>query len=159
MDLFPRNWTISSQLDLHHRLGDKGLVPIRPHARCEFCSRHFYTHEQLFAHMRAEHAYCFLCFEAHRENAFFKDLVCLYNHFLAEHHVCRSERCMKDGIFSGETVFNSEIQLEHHRRMAHNDHNGRGLGEAGPRLALEEWVGGCVGGGTCAVGGIWRGGV
>ncbi|CAD7924844.1 unnamed protein product [Amoebophrya sp. A25] len=112
------------ELELHAKVGDQGLVPIKPHANCDFCKRTFYTHEALYKHMRSCHINCFLCFEAHRRNEFFKDMKSLYNHFVAEHHVCRYERCMREGIFSQETVFAHEAQLAQHRITFHKNHNG-----------------------------------
>ncbi|CAD7928970.1 unnamed protein product [Amoebophrya sp. A120] len=117
-------YATKDELDLHHRVGDSGLVPIKPHADCQFCKKSFFTHQELYQHMIVEHITCFLCFEAHRENRFFKDMTCLFNHFLAEHHVCRYERCMREGIFSQETVFAHEAQLAQHRIAVHKNHNG-----------------------------------
>ena len=62
-------------MDLHHEQGDKGLVPIKAHARCDFCEKNFYTHEKLWHHMREQHAFCGLCLEKNpgKKNEFFKD--------------------------------------------------------------------------------------
>lgn len=138
------------ELDLHCRIGDSGLsgqtqqsqnsqnsnsqnsnseedldlvvVPILPHAKCDFCrppSDLFYTHEALWKHMRSEHFFCHLCYETHKKNEFFKTSQALFNHYCREHHVCPAKECLKQGIFSTECVFGHELQLEHHFNVMH----------------------------------------
>lgn len=132
------------EVDLHCRIGDSGLartrssegcqpcpdddetgaviVPIKPHAKCDFCKppgNFYYTHEALWRHMRSEHFHCYLCYEANKKNEFFKDASALWNHHCIEHNVCPARECLKQGIFTGEIVFSHRSQLEHHFAAMH----------------------------------------
>eukprot|EP00392_Amoebophrya_sp_AT5.2_P004380 g4388.t1 len=143
-------YSAKDEVDLHFRVGDQGLVPIKPHCKCDFCDKAFFSHEALYQHMRYEHITCFLCYDKrdpnfgdnfrHKKNEFFASMTDLYNHYVAEHHVCRYERCMREGIFSQETVFASEAQLATHMKLVHKCHNAptqQELDRMRPRLDVQ----------------------
>eukprot|EP00929_Paragymnodinium_shiwhaense_P068281 TRINITY_DN34312_c1_g1_i2.p1 TRINITY_DN34312_c1_g1~~TRINITY_DN34312_c1_g1_i2.p1 ORF type:complete len:452 (+),score=84.87 TRINITY_DN34312_c1_g1_i2:811-2166(+) len=111
-------------MERHFRQGDglsvvgPEMPTIPPHAKCEFCKRHFYCHEDLLEHMHKVHHLCGLCERQGREGEFFKDYGYLSKHYEEQHWVCKHDSCRR-GPYT-LVAFQTEDELCVHEATQHS---------------------------------------
>lgn len=113
---FTRNFQLYNARDLskHEREGDNN--GFTGHPICSFCSKRFYSGDELFDHLRQEHERCDICTQANPQKPrYFKDSDSLVDHFRKDHYCCMVQTCI-DNKF---VVFKDEIALRAHMLEVH----------------------------------------
>ena len=113
-----------SELARHKKKGDtKGVMAeagFKGHPRCQFCNKHFYSDQELYAHMQSRHLQCFLCRrERPSDYVYYKNLADLTAHFTKDHHFCNHPDCKSR--HPEERVFLTKEDLSVHRVQTHGE--------------------------------------
>ncbi|KAG2431332.1 hypothetical protein HYH02_013322 [Chlamydomonas schloesseri] len=87
------------------------------HPRCEFCNLHFYTRDELYAHMTQRHFTCHVCGRLGLMYRYFEDANALQVHMSEEHHPCEHPDC-----FGCMIAFATQDELHTHIRERHSAH-------------------------------------
>ncbi|KAL0091506.1 hypothetical protein J3Q64DRAFT_1830903 [Phycomyces blakesleeanus] len=109
-----------SQLQKHHKQGDKGLAKdddtgFKGHPECYFCRTSFYDNDELYTHCRDKHEQCHLCVRRGVQHEYFANYDSMEKHFKKEHYICQYRECL-DKKF---VVFESDIDLKAHEVEEH----------------------------------------
>ncbi|ANZ76349.1 BA75_04137T0 [Komagataella pastoris] len=114
---FPSELKLYTQkkLQTHQVVGDE--IGFKGHPVCMVCpNKHFYSDDELYAHLREKHEKCHVCNELDPTNPqYFRDYDQLFNHFNEVHFPCNVQECLDQKF----VVFKDEFDLQAHMISEH----------------------------------------
>eukprot|EP00762_Andalucia_godoyi_P006117 ANDGO_00349.mRNA.1 E3 ubiquitin-protein ligase HEL2 len=102
--------------------GDRKPGVAHGHPYCKFCKTHYYSEDEIFAHMNLQHETCFLCVRSHQlQYVYYENYAALEEHFRACHYMCEDVNCKQMHFI----VFPSNLELQSHMASTHGVGGGR----------------------------------
>ncbi|TGZ79560.1 hypothetical protein EX30DRAFT_308693 [Ascodesmis nigricans] len=111
-----------AQLHKHERKGDDNpgsetQSGFKGHPECRFCTKRFYSNDELYEHCRHNHERCFICDRRNvgQQPSYYIDYPALERHFKNSHFMCQDRECLEKKF----VVFEHEVDLKAHMLEAH----------------------------------------